>query len=244
VPDPIFADQRLANLYDVLGDDKRHDLDAYIEIVSELQATTVLDAGCGTGTLACQLAQRGVTVFGLDPAAASLVVARRKAGASKVTWIHAQAANAPELAVDLALMTGNVAQVFVTDAQWRETLVAMQCAVRVDGWLVFETRDPAIRGWERWTREETYREVALQGGETVTTWTELVDVEGPLVSFRHVFQFSSDGLEVASLSTLRFRTRAEITAQLLQAGFRTHDVRDAPDRPGLEFVFVAQRHST
>lgn len=47
VPDALFADPRLALLYDVIDDD-RSDLDAYVAIATELGATSVLDVGCGT----------------------------------------------------------------------------------------------------------------------------------------------------------------------------------------------------
>ena len=77
--DEIFADPRLAELYDPFEQD-RSDLAAYVDLVDELGARSVLDVGCGTGTLACSLAQRGVTVVGVDPATASLEVARRKPG--------------------------------------------------------------------------------------------------------------------------------------------------------------------
>jgi SAM-dependent methyltransferase len=70
VPDALFDDPRLAALYDALDPD-RSDLDAYVAIVDELGARRVLDVGCGTGTFACLLAQRGVEVVGLDPAGAS-----------------------------------------------------------------------------------------------------------------------------------------------------------------------------
>src|SRR3954451_7596717 len=80
VPDSIFADPRLARLYDVLDDD-RSDLDLYIGLADELKASSVLDVGCGTGTLACRLANLGIDVVGLDPAEASLDVARQKPGA-------------------------------------------------------------------------------------------------------------------------------------------------------------------
>lgn len=162
VPDAIFADPRLAVLYDIVDDDRR-DLDVYVAIVEELNASRVLDVGCGTGTLACTLAQRGIEVVGLDPAAASLEVARHKPGADGVRWILADASSTPALGVDLALMTGNVAQVFVTDADWRQALAAMGTAVRDEGWLVFETRDPARRAWERWTKEHTHRSITAPG---------------------------------------------------------------------------------
>jgi hypothetical protein len=40
---------------------------------------------------------------------------------------------------------------------------------------------------------------------------------------------------------LRFRDRAEIEDDLAVHGFTTIAVRDAPDRPGREHVFIARR---
>ena len=197
MPDPIFADERLAALYDVVDDD-RSDLEVYAAIVDELEASTVLDVGCGTGTLACMLARRGIEVTGIDPAAASLDVARAKPGAEYVRWIHGDASGVPPLGVDLAVMTGNVAQVFTRDAQWAEALATLRRAVRDDGWLVFETRDPQQRAWERWTKEHTYREHQVPDVGLVMMWTELVDVQESLVSFRHFFRFKRDGSELVS----------------------------------------------
>lgn len=242
MPDPLFADPRLAALYDIVDDD-RSDLDVYAGVVAEVQASSVLDVGCGTGTLACRLARLGIGVVGLDPAAASLDVAQRKPGADRVRWIHGDVSSVPPLAVDLAMMTGNVAQVFISDADWSRALGAVRGAVRDKGWLVFETRDPARRAWERWTKEHTYRELEVQDVGVVKTWTELVDVQVPLVSFRHVFRFGRDGSELVSDSTLRFRDHDEIAASLDEGGFRLRAVREAPDRPGLELVFFAQREA-
>ena len=240
VPDPIFADARLAALYDFVDDD-RSDLDVYAAVVNELGASSVLDVGCGTGTLACRLAQLGVEVVGLDPAEASLDVARRKPGAEHVHWIHGDTSSVPVSGLDVAMMTGNVAQVFVTDAEWSEVLVAIAGAVREGGWLVFETRDPSRRAWEHWTKDRTYRELEVPGVGRVETWTQLIEVQEPLVSFRHTFRFARDDAEVVSDSTLRFRSRDELAGSLDAASFRLREVRDAPDRPGLEFVFFAQR---
>ena len=63
----------------------------------------------------------------------------------------------------------------------------------------------------------------------------------PFVSFRHTYRFRADGTVVTSDSTLRFRSRAELETSLVTQGYRVLDVREAPDRPGREFVFIAQR---
>lgn len=238
MPDPHFADPRLAAVYDALDPD-RSDLEAYVGMVTEFGAASVVDVGCGTGCLAVLLAARGVEVMGVDPARASLDVARSKPFADRVRWVQGVASDLPAVQADLALMTGNVAQAIVDPADWAATLGAVASRVLApDGRLVFETRDPTDRAWERWTPAAT-RVLAEVDGVTVTSEIEVLAVELPLVSFRTTFTL--DGEVLVSDSTLRFRDRAEIVRDLTRVGLVVEDVRDAPDRPGREFVFVARR---
>lgn len=99
----------------------------------------------GTGTLACLLAGHGVRVTAADPAAASLEVARRKPGAGSIRWLHAAAAALPPLQVNLATMTGNVAQVFVTDEEWSAALGAVREALRPGAGWCSRARDASDR---------------------------------------------------------------------------------------------------
>lgn len=244
MPDPIFSHPRLAAVYDAL-DPERGDLDVYLHLVRDLGATSVLDVGCGTGTFALLLADERLDVVGVDPAAASVEVARAKPGADRVRWVVGDTAAALPVQVDLATLTGNVAQAVVERADWDSLLQSVHHALRPGGHLVLETRDPAFRGWEEWTRPATYRRVDLtglvDGVETVDTWTELRAVGLPLVTFRTTWLFGSDGAVLTSDSTLRFRSRDEVATDLVAHGFEVVDVRDAPDRPGRELVFIARR---
>ena len=240
MPDAIFDDPRLAAVYDPLDPD-RGDLDVYVDLVAELGATSVLDVGCGTGTFACMLAGRGIHVTAVDPARASVDVARAKPGADGVNWLVGDATTLPALKVDAAFMTANVAQVFLTDDDWAATMRAIRSALRPGGMLVFETRDPKRRAWEQWTPELTRTTVDIPGIGIVESWEEVTAVDGPLVTFRSMTIFRRDDLVLESTSTLRFRERSEIEESLVAQGYEVVDVRDAPDRPGREFVFLCRR---
>ncbi len=239
--DDLFEHPRLAAVYDALDPD-RSDLAAYTAIVTELEARCVLDVGCGTGTFALILAEQGLDVVGVDPAGASLDVARGKPGADRVRWVHGDATAVPDDLtgrVELAVMTGNVAQAIVEEQDWGRTLTAIRRCLRPGGHLVFEARRPGRHGWLEWTREQTETLTQVAGHGSIRHWVQLTNVDLPLVSFDAVRVFNDETL--TSTSTLRFRTQNQIATALADCGYELREVREAPDRPGRELVFLAER---
>lgn len=91
-----------------------HDVHGEADFVSSLGVVSVLDAGCGTGRVAIELARRGLDVAGIDLDTAMLDTARHKAPA--LSWRCADLAD-PQLdlgrSFDAVVMAGNV-MIFVT----------------------------------------------------------------------------------------------------------------------------------
>lgn len=78
-----------------------------VAFVQRYVPRTVLDAGCGTGRVAIELANRGVEVVGVDANASMLAVARDLAPA--LAWIESDLADLDlERTFDVVVMAGNV----------------------------------------------------------------------------------------------------------------------------------------
>lgn len=76
-------------------------------LVLSLQPGSVLDAGCGTGRVAIELARHGVEVVGVDVDRSMLTEARRRA--PDLQWIEADAASLDlGRTFDVVIMAGNV----------------------------------------------------------------------------------------------------------------------------------------
>jgi len=168
-------------------------------------------------------------------------VARTKPCSDQVTWLEGDAtAIPPGTGADLVVMTGNAAQAHLTDEDWHTTLRHTYAALIPGGYFVFETRRPERRAWEEWDNSPPLT-VDIPGIGQVERHLRLTEVNLPLVSFRFTYHFRVDETTLVSDSTIRLRGQHEIEMGLRQEGFIIRDVREAPDRPSRELVFIANR---
>lgn len=105
-------------------------------LLSETGGSTVLDAGCGTGRVAIELAARGFAVVGLEADPAMLAAARSKA--PDLRWIEADlvdtGAHLGE-AFDLVALPGNV-MIFLDRGTEPDVVGQLAARLRPGGLLV------------------------------------------------------------------------------------------------------------
>ena len=96
----------------------------------------VLDAGCGTGRVAIELARRGHQVWGVDSDPRMLTSAKAKA--PEICWLEADLADLPDAvppSFDLVLLAGNV-MIFLQPGTEQQVLDALAERLTPGGLLV------------------------------------------------------------------------------------------------------------
>jgi SAM-dependent methyltransferase len=238
-----FSDPRLVAIYDTVNPITDYE-SFYLDLAAKLSASSIIDIGCGTGLLTCELAKRGHRLIGVEPSKAMLALARSRHCGDQVEWIEGGALRLGEVGADLAIMTGHVAQIIGDDEVWSATLAAIHMALRSGGHVAFESRNPLARPWTAWTPQASYRRVEDAVVGPVEVWFQDLEIDGDLVRYEIHYLFARSGEEVVSHTELRFRTWAELSRSLLDAGFSVENVfGDWDGRPAdaasHELIFVA-----
>ena len=217
VVDRLFSEPGLAELYDRWDPwERRGDFGFYLPLV--MSAEAVLDVGCGTGELLRRAREAGHAgrLCGLDPADAMLDRARTS---SDVEWILGDLASVSwDHEFDLVIMTGHAFQVFVEDDEIRASLAGIRSALTEDGHFAFETRNPLVREWERWTPANAVEVVGTAGGVVRMAHEVEQPVDGDVVSFTTTFTSTGWDRPQLSRSTLRFLAADSLASFLSDAG--------------------------
>jgi ubiquinone/menaquinone biosynthesis C-methylase UbiE len=221
MPDHQFTDVELAGLYDTFYPwDSREDLPFYLPMV--MAAGSVLDIGCGTGTLLKAARDQGHPgrLCGLDPAIGMLESARRR---DDIEWILGDTSTvAFENEFDLIVMSGHAFQVLVSDDEISSTLASIRSALSDSGLFAFETRNPTVKEWEHWN-DESIDGITTDSGLTVLMRNRVDALEADRVSFTTTFWSPSWSEDKVSRSTLRFLDAGSLNAFLSNAGLEIVD---------------------
>jgi SAM-dependent methyltransferase len=149
------------------------DVHGEADFVMSFSPGTVLDAGCGTGRVAIELARRGVEVVGVDVDPSMLATARGLA--PDLTWVDADLTEFDlGRTFDVVVLAGNVP--LFTPAGTQAALAAA-CAKHVGGVMVagFSTD----RGYTAEDWDEACTAAGLAPVDRFSTWSRDVDPTAP-----------------------------------------------------------------
>ncbi|WP_421695001.1 class I SAM-dependent methyltransferase [Aestuariivirga sp.] len=213
--DQLFHDPALVQFYDA-ENGWREDTRFCVALAAD--AKSVLDLGCGTGLLPAAL---GVArdVWGVDPAAAMLEVARRREGGDRVTWVEADARTVRlGRRFDLILLTGHAFQCFLTDADQRALCETIAAHLAPGGRFIFDSRNPAREEWREWVPARSERVFELEPHGRVTAWNDVsYDPLAQIVTYQTSYRTASKMLRTAT-SRIRFAPKKDIAQRIAEAG--------------------------
>lgn len=193
----------------------------------------ILDAGCGTGSYAVELARLGYVVAGLDASAPLVEEAERRArdAALPVSFAVGDILDMPAHARFDGVLCRGVLNDFLDDESRREVFFSFARALRARGVLVLDVRE-----WDetvaRKTREPVFEKTVEtpRGNMTFRSVTRLEhQTRRLLVSERHTLL--KDGVTTVSDYDFQMRcwTREELRRHLLTAGFEAIELFGAYD---------------
>lgn len=192
----------------------------------------LLDAGCGTGRHAVDLARRGYRVTGLDASADLVAVARQRAGAAGVPFIIADLTALPAAPQYDAILCRGVLNDLVDDQARRNAFQAFARALGRGGALVLDVRE-----WEATARRKTGEPVhertvqTVHGPLTFRSETRLDHATRRLlINERHVLTSPSRPTSADYDFVMRCWTRDEVDALGAAAGFTALEYHASFDR--------------
>ncbi len=161
-----------------------------VDFVMRYEPASVLDAGCGMGRVAIELARRGVDTVGVDLDVDLLERARQ--AAPHLAWLHA---NLAELDInrrfDVVVLAGNI-PLFIEATERAAAIANCGRFVAVGGYMIsgfqLRTQGPHLADYDQWC--------ALAGltlTERFATWDgDPYDSGGYAVSVHHRHRVTAD----------------------------------------------------
>ncbi len=150
---------------------------AMMDLLPPVAGTRVLDAGCGSGWYAAQLATRGALVTAIDVSAAMIGHARDRFASAPLSELARQVEfRVADLEQPLSFASGGAFDGIVSSLvlhyvlDWGPTLAEFRRILKPGGWLVFSTHHPITEA----IRLDTHRYLDTELVEDFWKWVGTV----------------------------------------------------------------------
>jgi SAM-dependent methyltransferase len=194
--------------------------DFYLGVARRIGAKTLLDLGCGTGTVTRGIvAAIGGSGVGVDPAEPMLDVARRNTRGEAIEWIVGDAREVRlDRKFDLIIMTGHAFQALLTEADQIALFRTVAAHLAPEGRFGFDSRNPAAREWLEWGPAESRRVVDTAAYGAVEIWNDARMNPDRILDVEEHYRILADGRTLRSDFRLRFSAPEELWDGMMAAG--------------------------
>jgi 2-polyprenyl-3-methyl-5-hydroxy-6-metoxy-1,4-benzoquinol methylase len=209
----------------------------------------ILDAGCGTGRYATELARRGFRVWGVDRSEELISIARNRdrTDGEGPEFVAADLLGASFATAFDAVLCRGVLNDIVDDAERRAIFRRFSEWLRPGGVLIFDVREWAKTLERKTAAPVELRTVAFPNGTLEFQSTTTADRDTHRLHVRERFVVERDGVRTSTGNdfVMRCWTRAEIASHLSLAGLEelaTHATYGTLDSSWTDrLVIVARR---
>lgn len=219
--DGLYNDPLLAQFYDSASQ-TRLDFAFCLDLAKQGQA--VLDLGCGTGTLAVQLAKK-CDVTAVEPAQAMLEIARKREGGGEVNWVLGDARTVRlDAKFDLIILTGHSFQVFLTQEDQMAVLKSIALHLKPEGRFVFDSRNPDFKAPKGRVNDSNVRILQHPTHGQIEMWNESdFDEVAGILTYKNGFKIVATGEEYAASEQIYYTKQTKIAEMLESCGLKIID---------------------
>lgn len=241
-----FSDPRLVAIYDIVNPIDSYQ-NFYVKTIKELSPKSIADIGCGSGLLTYELAKNGFQMIGIEPSASLLELARKRSGENNIKWVKGYIEKLQSEKVDLVIMTGHVAQFYLSDKEWESALTIVHSSLLSGGHFIFESRNPLVPIFESWPTQVSPRTIIDPVAGEVNWWANILEKKYNKISYELHYQFFNTHEELVSKNELVFRSREEILQSLLKVGLKIEkiygdwDAASYDEKSSPEMIFIVSK---
>jgi SAM-dependent methyltransferase len=218
-PESLYHDAFFAQFYDL---ESPWSADRTFCMELSKGCRSMLDLGCGTGSLAVEIAKTVPRVVGVDPAPGMLDVARRRDGGTLVSWV---AGDAREIRLgerfDLICMTGHAFQCLLTRDDRAAFAATLAAHLSPQGRFIFDSRNPAREEWREWTPAQSRMSFMHPRLGGIEGWHDVTfdDAVG-IATYGTTYAVQASGESRRTEARIAFPSREDIATVLNDAGLR------------------------
>ncbi len=211
--DTLYHDKNLVQFYDY----DNPWLESYDVLIKWIKSTdTVLDIGCGTGTLAAALITKCKTVYALDISEEMLAIAKEKT--PSVQWIKASAtAFSLQKKFDFIYLSGHSFQTLLNDQERLTLLKHIKNHLNVGGRFVFDSRNPLVEEWTSWGPKDSIRFFKHPQFGIIKSWNDW-RAKNDLIIYETFYQVLHTNRQWKATSKIAFPNKEKIYSLIEKAG--------------------------